>query len=186
MPATERGIALIVTLLTISLFSALGLGLALATSTARMADHNHEEAVSLLNAAESALELASRDLGSIPDWNRVLDGSMRSTAVDGSPGGLRTLPDGGTLDLTRLTNQLTCGRDALCSDAQRASNTVERPWGGSNPRWRLFLTPGSPLCKRRGSGNRPMPSCGWQMMRAKPTWIRGWTVVGRAAKADTF
>ena len=70
MPATERGIALIVTLLAISLFSALGLGLALATSTARMADHNHEAAVWLLNAAESALELASRDLGSIPDWNQ--------------------------------------------------------------------------------------------------------------------
>lgn len=135
----DRGIALIVTLLAISLFSALGLGLALSSSRARLADHNHEEAVSLLNAAESALELASRDLANINDWNRVLDGSERSTAVDGLPEGTRTIPAGSAVDLTRLTNRLTCGRDTACSDVQRAVSTVERPWGPGNPRWRLFL-----------------------------------------------
>jgi hypothetical protein len=139
MRATDRGIALIVTLLAIGLFSALGLGLALASSTARLADHNHEAAVTLLNAAESALELAARDLAAVSDWTLVLDGSIRSTAVDGLPDGLRTLPGGGSLDLSRLTNQLTCGRDTICSDAQRAGSTVERPWGTGNPRWRLFL-----------------------------------------------
>ena len=139
MLCTDRGIALIVTLLAISLFTALGLGLSLASSAARLADHNHEDAVALLNAAESALELAARDLSAIADWNRVLDGSARSPAVDGVPGGIRTIPAGGSLDLTRLTNQVTCGSDTLCSDAQRASSTAERPWGADNPRWGLFM-----------------------------------------------
>ena len=139
MLGTDRGIALIVTLLAISLFTALGLGLTLSSSSARLADHNHEVAVTLLNAAESALELASRDLAAIADWNGVLDGSIRSPAVDGMPGGIRTIPGGGSVDLTRFTNQLTCGRDTLCSDAQRASSTAERPWGADNPRWRLFM-----------------------------------------------
>lgn len=139
MLRTDRGIALIVTLLAISLFTALGLGLTLSSSSARLADHNHEEAVALLNAAESALELASRDLSAIADWNRVLDGSTRSPAVDGVAGGIRTMPAGGSLDLTRLTNQLTCGSDTMCSDAQRATSTAERPWGADNPQWGLFM-----------------------------------------------
>ncbi|MGH9174486.1 MAG: pilus assembly PilX N-terminal domain-containing protein, partial [Vicinamibacterales bacterium] len=135
----NRGIALIVTLLAIALFSALGLGLALSSSTARLGDHNHEDAVGLLNAAESALELASRDLAAIADWNGVLAGSTRSALVDGLPAGTRITPAGDSLDLTRLTNQLTCGRNTPCSEAQRAANSIDRPWGAGNPRWRLFL-----------------------------------------------
>lgn len=155
MPPDNRGIALIVTLLAIGLFSALGLGLALASSSARLADHNHEEAVRLLNAAEAALELASRDLGAITDWNLVLDGSARSALVDGTAGGMRFIAAGGSLDLSRLTSQLTCGRDTLCSDAQRATSTSERPWGSGNPRWRLFLH--SPLTAVLSPRDREIP-----------------------------
>lgn len=134
----ERGIALVVTLLTISFLSALGLGLVLSTSIARMADSNHEDAVTLLNAAESALELAARDLGRIADWNLVLSGVARSALADG-PAGARILADGTAIDLTRLTNELTCGRSASCSDAQRSASSLDRPWGRQNPRWILFL-----------------------------------------------
>ncbi|MGH9201513.1 MAG: hypothetical protein ACRD2A_09770, partial [Vicinamibacterales bacterium] len=136
MPDSERGIALVVTLLTISFLSALGLGLVLSTSIARMADNNHEDAVMVLNAAESALEVASRDLARIADWNLVLTGVERSPLVDGSSGA-RVLTDGTAIDLTRLTNQLTCGRITSCSDAQRTASTVDRPWGRQNPRWTL-------------------------------------------------
>ena len=138
MSSSERGIALVVTLLAIGFMSALGLGLVLSSSIGRMADSNHEDAIALLNAAESALELASRDLGRIVDWNLVLSGAARSSLVDGPPGS-RTLPDGSTIDLTRLTNILTCGRVSGCSDAQRSASSADRPWGPQNPRWGLFL-----------------------------------------------
>ena len=138
MSSSERGIALVVTLLTIGFMSALGLGLVLSSSIGRMADSNHEDAIVLLNAAESALELAARDLARIADWNLVLSGAARSALVDG-PAGSRMLTDGSAIDLTGLTNVLTCGRAGACSDAQRSANSADRPWGRQNPRWGLFL-----------------------------------------------
>lgn len=146
MPAAERGIALIVTLMAMALLAALGLGLSLSSSTARLASRNHEDAVFLLNAAESALELAARDLSALTDWSRALDGTARSTAVDGPAGGVRTLPDGRVIDLTRLTSELTCGRATVCTESERQATSAERPWGAANPRWRLFVhTPLHPL-----------------------------------------
>jgi hypothetical protein len=139
MRASERGIALVITLLTISLFSALGLGLALSSSAARMADHNHEDATVTLNAAESALNLAVRDLAAITEWSQALDGTIRGSLVDGAPSGLRTLHAGETIDLTALTHELTCGRSTGCTDADRSAQTVDRPWGPNNPQWRAFL-----------------------------------------------
>jgi hypothetical protein len=131
--------ALVATLLAISFLSALGLGLTLSSSTARMVDANHDEAVTMLNAAESALEMAARELDVVPDWNRVLDGTVRSTIVDGPPAGIRTIAPGLVFDLTRLTNDLTCGRETGCSDAGIGTSTAERPWGANNPRWQPFL-----------------------------------------------
>jgi hypothetical protein len=145
MRASERGIALVITLLTISLVSALGLGLALSSSAARMADHNHEDATITLNAAESALNLALRDLAAITDWSQALDGTLRASRVDGSPSGLRTMHGGETIDLTSLTNELTCGLRTACTDADRSAQTVDRPWGANNPQWRLFLHAPLPL-----------------------------------------
>ena len=139
MRASERGIALIITLLTIGLFSALGLGLALSSSAARMADHNHEEAILMLNAAESALNLAIRDLSLVADWSFVLNGSLRGSITDGPSAGPRTLQGGDVIDLTSLTNDLTCGHAAACTDAERRLQSVDRPWGANNPAWRPFL-----------------------------------------------
>jgi len=135
----ERGIALVITLLTIGLLSALGLGLALSSTAARMADHNHEDAITMLNAAESALNLALRDLSTAAEWSLVLDGTLRGSLVDGTPSGPRTLQGGETIDLTILTNELTCGRPTDCSDADRSVATLDRPWGPNNPKWRAFL-----------------------------------------------
>jgi Tfp pilus assembly protein PilX len=135
----SKGIALVATLLAISFFSALGLGLALSSATARMVDGNHDDGVAMFNAAESALELAARDLAAAPDWNRALDGSLRSTIVDGPPAGIRTVAPGVVVDLTRLTNDLTCGRETACTEAGMRTSTLERPWGANNPRWQPFL-----------------------------------------------
>ena len=134
----SRGIALIITLLAISLFSALALGLVLASSANRLAANNHRDGVALLNSAEAALSLASRDLATIDDWTTVIDGSVRGTFVDGLPG-MRTRPGGVAIDIPVLTNELTCARPTACSDARVQTSSSERPWGVNNPRWQPFI-----------------------------------------------
>lgn len=134
----SRGIALVITLIAIAVFSALGLGLLLSTSAERLTGGNHRDAVHALNAAEAALELAARELALVADWNSVLAGVQQSRLTDGAPGGPRNVA-GVALDLTTLTNQITCDRETVCSDVLVHSNSVERPWGANNPRWQLFV-----------------------------------------------
>jgi hypothetical protein len=135
----DRGVALIVTLLAISLFSALTLGLALSSSVDRLATANHEQASVLLNVADAGIELAARELAAIADWNTVLTGAVRSRLVDGPPAGVRTPFPGFSIDLTAATNRLTCGRPSACTDAAVRASTSERPWGANNPFWQLFI-----------------------------------------------
>jgi hypothetical protein len=135
----ERGTALIAALLAISLFSALGLALSLSSAVDRMAASNRHEAVQLLNEADAALELAARDLSRIADWNAVLDGRLRSSMVDGPPSGTRRVSADSVIDLTGLTNDLTCGRAAGCTNVARMAFTSDRPWGPNNPWWQPFL-----------------------------------------------
>lgn len=135
----DRGIALLVTLVAMSLVSVIAMALALTTAVDRLAATNHDEAVELLNLAEAALELASRDLASVADWNGVLDGTHRSTLVDGPPDTARRPWPGLLVDLPRLTSMLTCGSASPCSDPARQIVTLERPWGANNAAWRPFL-----------------------------------------------
>lgn len=164
----QAGMALIVVLLTIGLLSATALGLALSSTMARLIAANQDESVALANASESALELASRELAMVPEWNDVLTGTQASTLVDGTPGS-RTLVPGVAIDLVRLTNQLTCGRDAVCTDTQVRAAVRERPWGANNPRWRLFVHQPLPAL--------PMPSS------APPVYVVVW-VGDDAAETD--
>jgi hypothetical protein len=130
--------ALLLTLLVVALLSAIGLGLLLATASERLTSANYLDSVEALNAADAALELAAHDLARIADWDRVLDGTIRSSLTDGGAGGPRNI-GGSAFNLTTLTNQLTCGRPTDCSDARVAVSTANRPWGTNNPRWQLFV-----------------------------------------------
>ena len=136
--SAQRGIALILVILVTSFLSAIGLGLALIVVMDRLATGNLRGSVSLLYAADAALELAARELAQVADWNLVLAGVVRSAFSDGEPLGVRPIPNGGAVDLTAATNQLNCGRDEECTIEQMASSTRERPWGANNARWRLF------------------------------------------------
>ena len=136
---SERGVALLIALVAMSVLSMLGVALLLSASVDRLAGTNHEDAVTLANSAESALELAVRDLNRIADWNRVLDGTVQSTLVDGPAGGVRAPRPGLMIDLDALTNDLTCGNQLSCSGGAIQAATAERPWGANNPRWRPFL-----------------------------------------------
>ena len=133
----EQGVALLVALMAMSVFSVLGMALALTASVDRLAATNHELAIELGNFAETALELAIRDLNGA-DWDDALRGITQSTSTDGPPGVRQPWP-AVELDLGLLTNALTCGQSATCSDGATQAATAERPWGANNARWQLFL-----------------------------------------------
>ena len=136
--AGQRGIALIMVVLVTTFLSALGLGLVLAVFMDRLAAGNMAGSLAMLYAADSAIEIAARDLAQIDDWNGVLSGNQRSSFTDGAAGGVRGLSGGGAVDLTSTTNMLNCGKATNCTTAQMNANSKERPWGTNNPRWRLF------------------------------------------------
>ena len=133
----EGGIAIVLVLLAAALLSAVGLGLSLSSALARLSAANYAESVALLNASESAIELAARELAGL-DFDDVLSGARTSTLVDGAPGP-RAIAGGVAFDLQELTNQLTCGREAPCDEGQVRQIVADRPWGDNNARWRLFL-----------------------------------------------
>src|SRR5215468_3835055 len=88
----EQGVALIIALLCMLLMTALGMALTLTTMTEKRIASNYRDGVETIYAADGSVERVMQDLLTVPDWNRVLDGSTTSSFVDGPPG-LRTLPD---------------------------------------------------------------------------------------------
>jgi hypothetical protein len=132
----EEGIALIVALLSMLLLTALGMALSLTTTTERRISGNYRDGVETLYAADAAIERVMQDVLTVPDWNRIVDGTVTSSFVDGAPG-LRTLPDGSKLNLNEATAMARCGKTS-CSSADMDAYTDERPWGPNNPRWQLY------------------------------------------------
>jgi hypothetical protein len=137
-PRREKGIALIVALMSMMLLTALGLGLVMTTLSETMITSNYRDGGEAMYAADAGIERVMQDLLTIPDWNRILQGSVQSSFVDGSPSGTRRLPDGTSLDLTGKTNMLNCGVTATCTSTQMAAWHPDRPYGANNSRWRLF------------------------------------------------
>src|SRR5438477_4394470 len=114
----DRGAALIVALMAMLLLSALGLALVLSTTTESTITGNFRYGQEALYAADSGVERVMDDLLTVPDWNKILDGTIRSAFIDGAPSGTRTMGDGTTIDLTQATNMANCGHVATCSVAE--------------------------------------------------------------------
>lgn len=137
----QRGLALILALLATAFLSVVGLGLALLVFMDRLAAGNASDSVGLRHAAEAGIELAAHEFARA-DWQAVLQGVEQATFSDGSPTGVRAIPgagaDAGAVNLTAETNLLNCGKTTACTAAQMNANTEDRPWGGNNPRWRLY------------------------------------------------
>jgi hypothetical protein len=135
----ERGIALLIALMSTLLLTALGLALVMTTMTETMISANYRDGGEAMYAADAGVERVMQDLLTIPDWNRILTGSVQSPFIDGPPSGTRTLPGGGgTIDLTATTNLLNCNKTTTCSVSEMNAYTNERPWTTDNPRWQLF------------------------------------------------
>ena len=135
--ASERGVALIIALMSTLLLTALGVGLLMTTTTETMISNNFRDSGEAMYAADAGIERVMQDLLTVPDWNRILAGQVQSAFVDGAPIGPRTLPDGTTIDLGIATNMLNCNKTA-CNEADINAWSAERPWGAKNPRWQLF------------------------------------------------
>src|SRR5688572_15170594 len=132
----EQGVALVIALLSMLLLTALGMALTMTTSTEGRIAYNYRDGVEALYAADAAVERVMQDVLTVPDWDRIIDGSVTSAFIDG-PIGERTLPDGSKLDLTQMTSMVRCLKTA-CGDADMDAYSDERPWGTNNPRWQLY------------------------------------------------
>ena len=134
----ERGIALVVALMSLMLLTALGVALVLTTSTETMITANFTNAEEGLYAADAGVERAMQDILTVANWNTILAGGATSAFIDGTAGGTRSLPGGGTLNLNQVVNMANCGQVSGCSIDQMNAITAERPWGTNNPRWQLY------------------------------------------------
>lgn len=138
-PSREDGVALLVALMAMLLMSVLGAALVLTGSSETMIAGNFRSAQEELYAAEAALERTMDDLAAVPDWNVLLDGSTRSTFVDGAPSGSRTVPGGGAIDLNQIVDLANCWQATPCSASDLTANPAgNRPWGANNPVWQLY------------------------------------------------
>lgn len=134
----ERGIAMIVALLSMTLMLALGTALMLSTTTESKIVTNYRNNSESLYAADAGIERALDDLLTVPDWNNLLNGSTKSALVDGVPSGARTLADASTFNLDEVLNMANCQKTSACNAADLQAVTLERPWGLNNPTWQLF------------------------------------------------
>ena len=140
----ERGIALIVALLSITLMTALGMALMLTSQTETVISANYRDSMEGEYVADAGIERVMDDVLTVPDWNTLLtsgDGitsSVTSGFHDTSPSSPITLPDGRTVDLAKATYMINCAKTSACSDADMNTSTLDRPWGLNNPRFRLY------------------------------------------------
>jgi Tfp pilus assembly protein PilX len=135
----ENGIAMIIAMMAMLLFTALGIALVLTTSSETIIASNFRNSSEALYAADAVLERSMDDLLTVADWNKLLDGSTQSAFVDGlSLASVRTLQDGSTIRLDQALNMANCQSINDCSDTQMNAITAERPWGANNPRWKAY------------------------------------------------
>jgi hypothetical protein len=128
---------IVIVLLTTLLLTAMGAALALASAMEVTIAGHFQRGHEVRHAAAGAFELGALELRSLPDWNGVLDGSVRSASSAAPPTGVRRVA-GQAIDLNQLKSLLDCQQLTPCTNAAVAAITAVRPWGADNPRWRLF------------------------------------------------
>ena len=115
----ERGSSLVVSLLAVTLLSALGAALVMTSNTELMLSRNYEHAQQTLYAADAGVERSVQDLIRQANWSNILAGALVSGFIDTAP---YRLPDGTSADLTAMTNALQSD-----SDAHFGGSTPNRP-----------------------------------------------------------
>ncbi|MDR1990768.1 MAG: hypothetical protein LBQ09_11135, partial [Acidobacteriaceae bacterium] len=121
-----------------ALVSALVASLLLAGSTESAIAANFRVAALARSAADTVFTAAVADLRARDVWTDIPGGPAMASFNQGASSGLWTLADGTSIAVDEVVNQANCRKRTLCSAADRAAVTGERPWGASNPQWRLF------------------------------------------------
>ena len=106
----ERGVALIIALLAMTLMTALGMALMLVSETETLIGANYRDSVEGSYVADAGIERVMQDVLSIPDWNTILTSpdNVRAGVTSGfidstvTP----TLADGRTINLISATNMI--------------------------------------------------------------------------------
>ena len=129
---------MIIALMAMTLMIALGTALIITTTTESRIVANFRNNSESLYAADAAIERSLDDLLTVPDWNNLLNGTVKSALVDGPPSGNRTLADGAVLNLDEVLSMANCAKTTPCTSAEMDAPTLERPWALNNPRWQLF------------------------------------------------
>jgi hypothetical protein len=132
------GSILVVVLAAMLLLTAVAAALTMAGTSEVMVASNFRRSIEVLYAADLAAERAMSDLAMLPSWDGVLDGTVRSSVVDGFPLGTRMMPDGSSIDLSEVVNVANCRKATACTDAEMDLVTLERPWARNNPRWQPY------------------------------------------------
>jgi hypothetical protein len=123
----DRGVALLLTLVTTALLTALAASLVIATSTETLISGSYRASQEAFYAADAALERAIHELSFLPDWTVVLaapPSNVLASFDDGAPAA--TSPAGRSLSFVALT-----------SDRQAASDAAGN-FGVNRPVWRLY------------------------------------------------
>lgn len=101
----ERGVALVIVMMTITLLTALGAAITLATVTETAIAANYRDAAEAFYAAEGAVEFVMQELADVADWSDVIARPGQSAFVDGPADGIRTV-GAVTLDLAQATRDV--------------------------------------------------------------------------------
>lgn len=106
----ERGAALLITLLTITMISALAVCVLDTSMTETAIAANYAASQQALYTADAGIERALADLLDVPDWNSVLAGLSSSGFVDNGGG---ILPDGRPADVAARTRAVQAESDTF-------------------------------------------------------------------------
>jgi len=136
--AHERGAAVLLTLLALSLLGAIAVVVLLNASSDVLIAGAFRDQRAGVYAADAILARTLDEIASIPDWAPLLAGARSTTLVDGPSTGPRTLADGSTIDLQQVVNMADCQKAAACTVAELDAVSTRRPWGATNPRWQLY------------------------------------------------
>jgi hypothetical protein len=135
----ERGVALVIAMAALLLMSAVTAGLVFIASSDGAVASNYRNSVEAVYAADGVAERVLAELAASSDWDALLGGFVSSSFVDGPPAGVRTLRDGGTVDLTQVLSVANCEAENICSGADLPGNPAADQSGSADqPGWRLF------------------------------------------------
>ena len=114
----DSGVALVIVMMAVTLLTALGSALTLATIAETAVAANYRDATETFYAAEGAVEFAMQELAAVSDWRAVVAAPGRSAFVDGPAAGARAV-GAVTLDLGDATTDVNAAGAPGSSDADR-------------------------------------------------------------------